>query len=91
MHLKNGKSIDDLARMFNPIIRGWINYYGRFYKSQLYAALRYLNGALILWARRKYKRLSRHRRRAEHWLGRLAMRDPKLFAHWQIGILPAAE
>lgn len=91
LHLKPGKSIDDLSRMFNPIIRGWINYYGRFYKSQLYAALRYLNRALVHWARRKHKRLTRHRRRAEHWLGRLAIRDPKLFAHWQMGILPAAE
>jgi RNA-directed DNA polymerase len=59
MHLKSGKSIDDLARMFNSIIRGWINYYGRFYKSQMYAALRYLNGALVQWARKKYKRSSR--------------------------------
>jgi len=90
MHLKPGKSIDDLARMFNPIIRGWINYYGCFYKSEMYAALRYLNNALVHWARRKYKRLTRHRRRAEHWLGQLARRDPKLFAHWQMGILPTA-
>lgn len=49
MHLKPGKSIEDLARMFNPIIRGWIAYYGQFYKSQMYAVLRYLNRALVLW------------------------------------------
>jgi RNA-directed DNA polymerase len=91
MHLKPGKSIEDLSRMFNPIIRGWINYYGHFYKSQLYTALRYLNRALVLWVRRKYKRFNRHRTRAEHWLGRLARREPKLFAHWQMGILPTAE
>jgi RNA-directed DNA polymerase len=76
--------------MFNPIIRGWINYYGRFYKSELYAVLRHINRALVQWARRKYKRLSRHRRRAEHWLGRLARREPGLFAHWKMGILPSA-
>lgn len=65
IHLKPDKSIEDISRMFNPVIRGWINYYGRFYKSALYPVLRHMNRALIQWARRKYKRLSRHRRRAE--------------------------
>jgi len=90
MHLKPDKSIEDLSRMFNPIIRGWIQYYGRFYKSRLYRVLRHLNRALVHWARRKYKKLARHRRRADHWLGRLARRQPQLFAHWQMGILPSA-
>jgi RNA-directed DNA polymerase len=89
MHLKPDKSIEDLSRMFNPIIRGWINYYGKFYQSQLYSVLRYLNMALVHWVRRKYKRYACHRRNAEYWLGRLARREPKLFAHWQMGILPA--
>lgn len=89
MHLKPDKSIGELSRMFNPVIQGWINYYGRFYKTELYAVLRYLNEKLIHWARRKYKRLQRHRRRAEHWLGRIARREPNLFAHWKLGILPA--
>jgi RNA-directed DNA polymerase len=90
LHLKPDKSIEDLSRMFNPVIQGWINYYGRFYKSELYSVLRHMNRALVHWARRKYKRLNRHRRRAEHWLGNLAKRDPRLFAHWKMGILPAA-
>ena len=75
--------------MFNPIIRGWIQYYGHFYKSALYGVLRHINRALVRWAQRKYKKLARHRRRAEHWLGRIAQRQPELFAHWQMGILPA--
>jgi len=90
MHLKPDKSIEDLSRMFNPIIRGWINYYGHFYKSRLHIVLRYINGCLVYWARRKYKRLHRHQRRAEYWLGRLARRDPRLFTHWQMGTLPTA-
>lgn len=90
MHLKPDKTLEDLSRMFNPIIRGWINYYGRFYKSHLYATLRYLNGALVHWVRRKFKRFSRHRRNACYWLGRVARREPRLFAHWQMGILPSA-
>ena len=90
MHLKPDKAIEDLSRMFNPVIRGWINYFGRFYKSELYSVLRHMNRALVHWARKKYKKLSRHRRRAEHWLGRVAKRSPWLFAHWKMGILPSA-
>ena len=77
------KWIDDLARMFNPIIRGWITYYGRFYKSAL-PTLRYLDLHLTQWAMAKYKRLKRHRRRAAHWIRRTSLRDPTLFAHWPV-------
>ncbi len=90
LQLKPDKSLEDIANMFNPVLRGWINYYGRFYKSELYDVLRHMDRALVQWARRKYKRLERHRRRAEHWLGGIAMREPGLFVHWQMGIRPAA-
>jgi len=76
--------IDDLARMFNPMIRGWINYYGRYYKSALYPTLRHLDRHLAGWAMAKYKRLRRHRRRAEHWIHKVAVRDLTLFAHWPL-------
>jgi RNA-directed DNA polymerase len=76
------KWIDDLARMFNPVIRGWLNYYGRYYKSALYPTLRYLNRCLARWAMAKYKRLRRHKRQAEHWVRKVSLRDPRLFAHW---------
>lgn len=89
MHLKSDKEIDDLSRMFNAVIRGWINYYGKFYKSQLYPVFRHLDLALINWARRKYKKLTRHKTRAIRWMGRLAKNLTQLFAHWQMGILPA--
>jgi RNA-directed DNA polymerase len=85
------KAVRNLSNMFNPIVRGWINYYGRFYKAGLYPVMRHMNNALIHWARRKYKKLSRHRTRAENWLGKIAKREPKLFSHWQMGVLPAAE
>lgn len=89
MHLKPDIEIHDLSRMFNATIRGWINYYGHFYKSQLYPVLRHMDLALIHWARRKYKKLKRHKTRATRWMGRLARNLPQLFAHWQMGILPA--
>ncbi|MBU2690890.1 MAG: group II intron reverse transcriptase/maturase, partial [Candidatus Eisenbacteria bacterium] len=89
LHLKPDKQIEDLSRMFNPVIRGWINYFGGFYKTELYSVLRHMNRALVQWARRKYKRLYRYRRRAEYWLGRIAKREPRLLAHWQMGVSPS--
>ena len=89
IHLKPGKSLEDLSRMLDPVIRGWLNYFGHFYKSATYLVLRHVNHALVHWARRKYKKLSRHRRRAEHWLGRIARREPGLFTHWKLGIFPS--
>jgi RNA-directed DNA polymerase len=88
IHLRSDKSLDDLARMFNPIIQGWINYYGRFYKSWLYPPLRALNHDLEIWARKKYKRLRAHGHRARRWLARIAQRQPMLFAHWRFGLRP---
>ncbi len=91
IHLRSDKAIDDLARMWNPVLRGWIQYYGHFYKSALYPVLRHFNVLLIRWAMRKYKRLRRHRRRAEYWLGGIARREPRMFAHWHLlGVRPAA-
>ncbi len=90
LHLRSDKSLEDLSRMFSPIIRGWINYYGKFYKSALYPTLRHLNRTLVRWAMRKFKRFEGHRRRAEHWLGRIAQREPWLFPHWKMGRMPSA-
>jgi len=83
---RSDKAIEDLSRMFNPIIRGWIQYYGRYYRSALYPTTRALDRDLALWAKRKYKKLRQHLRRATHWIARISRRDPKLFAHWQMGV-----
>lgn len=53
---KSDKSLEDLSHLFNPIIRGWINYYGRFYKAELYQVLRLINERLSMWVRRKFKK-----------------------------------
>src|SRR4051812_30881278 len=79
---RSDKSLDDLARMFNAHIRGWINYYGRFYPSALYP--RHIDVILARWACRKFKALYRHRTRAIHWLERIARRQTRLFAHWSL-------
>jgi RNA-directed DNA polymerase len=89
LQLKPDKNLWDIANMFNRQIQGWINYYTHFYKSEIYGVLRYINGCLVNWVRRKYKK-RKARRRAEHWLGTIAKRDKNLFAHWKLGILPSA-
>ena len=66
---RSDKTLSDLARMFNPIVRGWINYYGRFYKSWLYPVLRHINDGLVRWAMRKYKRLRGHHPASEGMVG----------------------
>jgi RNA-directed DNA polymerase len=85
---RSDKSLGDLARMFNSIVQGWINYYGRFYRSRLLYFLRRLNRHLARWACRKYKRLKRRERRAMTWLAEIARRFPRLFAHWRLGARP---
>jgi len=87
---RNNQSLEDLAQFVNPVMRGWVNYYGRFYRSKCVQVLRHFNGALAAWARRKYKRFRRRERASMHWLGRIARRDPKLFVLWQLGVKPEA-
>ena len=85
---RSDKSLDDLALMFNSIVQGWINFYGRFYKSMLYPLLRRLNDHLVRWAMRKFKRLRRREKRARLFLVSVARRSPGLFAHWRFGLKP---
>jgi RNA-directed DNA polymerase len=84
---RSDKSLEDISRMFRATLSGWLSYYGRYYKSGMYPTFRALNRRLVRWAQRKYKRY-RHQRRATHWLRRIARREPQLFPHWQLGVLP---
>jgi RNA-directed DNA polymerase len=88
LQLKNDKSLVDLANMFNAKLRGWFNYFGRFYPSALRRIWRNVNGYLVRWVRRKYKRFASHKTRAREYLRRLAQKHPRLFVHWELGVLP---
>jgi RNA-directed DNA polymerase len=79
------KSLDDLARMFNPKIRGWYTYYGAYYRSALGRLTESLNKALVKWVMHKYTRFKGHKQRAREWLATVAHRSPGLFAHWEGG------
>lgn len=88
IHRCSGETLEELSRFCNPILRGWINYYGRYYRSALYRVFNTLNRSLMRWAMRKYKRFKFHKCRATNWLRSIAKRQPDTFAHWQIGIKP---
>jgi group II intron reverse transcriptase/maturase len=82
IHRRTDLSLDDLARWLNPIVSGWINYYGRFFRSALNPLLRRVNAYVRRWAGRKYKRL-RTQKRYGRWLAGLLLRQPDLFTHWR--------
>jgi group II intron reverse transcriptase/maturase len=84
LQTRSDKALDDLARMFNPYIRGWINYYGHFYKSALYPTIRRVDVFLLRWARRKFKRFRQRPKAARDWLARVVRSSPELFAHWTL-------
>jgi RNA-directed DNA polymerase len=88
LHRWTGKTLTDLARSINLIVRGWTNFYGRFYRSELVRFLRRINDYLVRWAMRKYKRLRRHPAKARRFLAAVYRREPGLFAHWRFGVRP---
>jgi RNA-directed DNA polymerase len=79
-------SLADIARQINPLLRGWIEYYGRYTPSALSPLLRYVNQTLLAWAMRKYKRFKTHKIRASQFLQRLVRDRVSLFVHWRIGM-----
>ena len=81
INLRTTSDLGELARWMNPVIRGWMNYYGRFYRTELNGLLRRINTYLVRWARRKFKRLQAFKRARRWWHG-LLRRQPALFAHW---------
>jgi RNA-directed DNA polymerase len=86
----SNRRLEDLAVLLDPFIRGWLNYYGRFYRSELLRVLQCVNEVLVRWAHSKYRRFRRKPRQARYWLGRIARRDPQVLALWQFGVRPEA-
>ena len=82
IHLRSGTSLEELAAFVNPVVRGWMNYFGRFYKTALNGLLQRINTYLVRWAKRKYKRLRTFTKVRRWWEG-LTERQPRLFAHWK--------
>ena len=80
-----GKSLEDIAEDINPRVRGWLNYYGKYYRSALIPLLEYLNKRLVRWAIKKLKRLKSRTKKGVCWLQRIIRKEPKMFVHWERG------
>jgi RNA-directed DNA polymerase len=79
-------SLEDVANWYNPILRGWIQYYGKYCRSELYPMWRHFNKTLVAWAMRKYLKLAGHKKRAVKFMDRIHADNPSLFVHWQCGM-----
>jgi RNA-directed DNA polymerase len=81
LHLRTGQTFAELARTINPVVRGWMQYYGAFYRSAMYQLLSRINAYLVRWIRKKYKRLQARKKALACWRG-ITDRHPRLLAHW---------
>ena len=84
LHHRSDKSLQELAEMYNPCIRGWITYYSHFYKTRLRPTLKRIDAYVIRWARRKFKRMRHQTKGARDWFDQLHRANPQLFAHWPL-------
>jgi len=75
-------TLEEIAEEINPQVRGWMNYYGAYYRSAMRPILRQVELAIVGWINRKYKKLRRKFVAATRWLRAIWRRKPKLFAHW---------
>jgi group II intron reverse transcriptase/maturase len=84
LHRQTSAKLADLAQQYNPMIRGWWQYYGAFYRTAMLGLSSYIDGKLRQWARRKYKTLLTHKRRSAEWLGKMKEVFPRMFSHWLV-------
>lgn len=83
LHTRSDLSFNELARRINPVVAGWLNYYGRFRPWELRTFVMRINAYLVRWIRQKYKRLA-GKRKAHAKLVEIAQRYPRMFAHWRL-------
>jgi RNA-directed DNA polymerase len=81
---RSGTDLSGLAWEINAQVRGWINYYGAFNRSQLYFLALRIDQHLVRWAMRKFKRLRGRPKAAWEELVVARQRQPRLFAHWHL-------
>src|SRR5215217_1192719 len=83
LHRQTPATLHELAWQYNSTIRGWVNYYGAFYRTAMHRLFQYLDRRLMQWARRKYKTLRRHKSLSADWLGKMKADFPALFVYWR--------
>ena len=87
---RNNQRLEDLARLVNPVVRGWMNYYGRFYRVAVRPSPSPSQRGPCCMGATEIQAVPAPRACVVHWLGRVARREPYLFVHWQLGARPAA-
>jgi RNA-directed DNA polymerase len=75
----------EVARTINPVVAGWMQYYGTFYPSVLYRLLARINACLVRWIRNKYRGYDATRA-ARRKLAEITSGYPRLFRHWRWGM-----
>jgi RNA-directed DNA polymerase len=79
-------SLEEIAEAYNPVLQGWLNYYGAYYRSAIYPVWQHFNMTLVAWAMKKYKKLKGCKTEAIRFIGNIARIEPQLFVHWRQGI-----
>lgn len=79
-------SLEEIAARYNPILRGWIGYYGCYHRTALNSVMFSFNATLRAWAMRKYKKMRRHKTRASLFIQKVQKENPQLFSHWKQGL-----
>ncbi len=84
LHKRSDLSIKELANWINPVVRGWVGYYGAFFRSELLFLVRHLNELLYRWVIRKYKKQGSNFKKTDRWVKRIKQEIPDLFVHWSL-------
>ena len=72
------------AKLLNPKLRGWINYYCIFFRARALRTFRYVNEKIRMWVANKYKLQSKQVIWAKYRT--ILTEQPELFYHWKLGV-----
>ena len=84
-HRMSTSTIEDVANLLNPKLRGWILYYGKYRRYEMKYIFARLSERLVRWLHFRYKQLKRSVKKGYEWLRKIYLKKPKLFVHWQYG------
>ena len=84
LHKRSDLSVKELANILNPVVRGWIDYYGSFFKSELLFLVHHLDKLIYRWVSRKYKKQGGNFKKANIWVKRIKSAKPNYFIHWSL-------
>jgi RNA-directed DNA polymerase len=84
LNRRSGTDLSGLAWEINAQVRGWINYYGAFNRSELSFLAKRIDEHIVRWSMQKFKRLRKRPQWAWAELAAARQHQPPLFAHWNL-------